>query len=299
MLSVVINTYNESGTLKRVVDSVRKLAEEIVVIDTQSTDNTVAIAKKMGCVVYSHPKVGIVELVRNFSISKAKGDWILLLDADEEIQPKLAEYIKKTISEDKVDYCRIPRKNIIFNSWIKSDHWWPDYAYRLFKKDAILWQETIHSIPITTGIGYDFPSREELSIIHHNYQSISQFLDRLNRYTDFQSQELLALQTKFNWTDIIVKPTQEFLSQYFARKGYQEGIHGLVLSLLQAFSYLIVYLKLWEKSGFQKASPGLSGIKNEVLKSTSQFHWWYWHTRISDSHGLVKLYWQVRKFFRL
>ncbi len=89
MLSVVITAWNEAENLPVAVKSVQDLADEIVVVDTESTDDTVAVARKLGCKVYSHPNTGIVEPVRNFSVSKTKGDWILLLDADEEVSPIL------------------------------------------------------------------------------------------------------------------------------------------------------------------------------------------------------------------
>jgi glycosyltransferase involved in cell wall biosynthesis len=299
MLSVVISAWNEAKNLPRVVASVAKLADEIVVIDTQSTDDTAAVAQQLGCRVFSHPYTGIVEHVRNFSISKATGDWILLLDADEEVPPTLSGYIKKLITENRADYCRLTRKNLIFDKWIRSDHWWPDYVYRLFKKGAISWQDSIHSIPITQGIGFDFPAEEKFSLIHYNYQSISQFIDRLNRYTDFQARELEKSNTKFHWTDLIRRPTQEFLTHYFSRKGHSDGLHGLALSLLQAFSCLVVYLKLWEFHHFAQVSLGPKDIHQEFSQAGTEFYWWYWQTRISASHGLKKYLWKIKRRFRL
>src|SRR3989344_3422172 len=156
VLCVVITAWNEAKNLPRVVASVKSLADEIVVVDTQSTDNTAQVAKNLGCRVYSHAFPGIVEPVRNFSISKAKGDWLLLLDADEEIPPALADAISKAISGSQADYFRLPRKNLIFGRWITSSHWWPDYVYRLFKKGFVVWDNAIHSLPQTRGKGLDF-----------------------------------------------------------------------------------------------------------------------------------------------
>jgi glycosyltransferase involved in cell wall biosynthesis len=295
MLSVVITTWNESQNLPRVVASVTDLADEIVVVDTESTDNTVALAKKLGCKVFSYPHPGIVEVARNFSITKATGDWILLLDADEEVPEEVARYIKKVISQNKVDYCRLARKNIIFNKWITSSHWWPDYVYRLFKKGAVSWQESIHSIPITEGVGFDFPDQENLAIVHHNYQTVSQYLDRLNRYTDFQAKELFSAGTRFTWPDVIKKPTQEFFSQYFSRKGYKDQLHGLVLSLLQAFSQLVVYLKLWQLSDFTQIKVSPKDLIRASKSSRQDWWWWYRTSRVDSSSGLMKIWWKICK----
>ncbi len=286
MLSVVITAWNEAENLPRVVGSVKSFADEIIVVDTESTDTTVAVAKKLGCKVFSHPNTGIVEPVRNFSISKATGDWILLLDADEEVSVSLANHIQKVVTENKVDYCRIPRQNYIFKKWIKSEHWWPDYVYRLFKKGAITWSPEIHSIPMTRGVGFDFEAEEKQSLIHHHYTSISQFILRLDRYTTIQAAQ--KTKASFHWTDLIRKPTSEFLNQYFARSAYKDGLHGLVLSLLQAFSELVLYLKLWD---FTPENITPEKLSHELAKSASEYRWWRFDQKIKNETNVFKQSW--------
>lgn len=288
MLSVVITAFNEEKNLPRVIKSVKGLADEVVVVDTESTDNTASVAKKMGCKVYRHPKPGIVEIARNFSISKAAGDWILLLDADEEVPEKLVREIKKIMQENSVDYCRIPRKNLIFSKWIISSHWWPDYVYRLFKKGAVIWQETIHSIPITNGVGIDLSPTEDHAIIHHHYSSVGEYIDKINRYTDFQCQQLSSSQYQFKWSDIIKKPLNEFLMQYFARRGYKDGLHGLALSLLQAFSELVLYLKLWQESGFAQHKITPKDTVEALSSKKKEFIWWFYESRIETAFVLFR-----------
>lgn len=299
MLSVVFTVWNEEANLPRAVASVKKLAGEIVVVDTGSDDNTIAVAKKLGCKVFKHPPTGIVEPARNFSISKATGDWILLLDADEEVPASLSAKIKELISSQSVDYYRLPRKNIIFGQWVTSGHWWPDYVYRLFRKGYMHWQEEIHSIPLTRGNGADLEATEDNAILHHNYASVSQYLARLDRYTNFQSKNLLEKGYSFSWADLLIQPSQEFISQYFARGGYRLGLHGLALSLLQAFSMLVVYLKVWQESGFvtHQVSPSQS---MQILNAESKsWKWWHYQSQI-DSQGFPKsLYWRLRRFLKI
>ncbi len=297
MLSVVITAWNEEKNLPRVVSSVKKFADEIVVIDTASTDATAAVAKKLGCKVYRHKYSGIVEPVRNFSISKARGDWILLLDADEEIPASLSERVQRILSHPDADYYRLPRKNLIFGQWIKSAHWWPDYVYRLFKKGSVSWEDAIHSVPYTRGTGLDLPAQEDFTIIHHHYSSISQYVDRLNRYTDHQLQPLLDSGYNFAWTDLVDKPLSEFLNQYFARRGYSEGVHGLALAGLQAFSELVLYLKLWQHSGFVPTQVSSSTLTSRLSAKAQEYHWWSYQARIDTAHPLIKPFFKlVRKF---
>jgi len=209
-----------------------------------------------------------VQHIRNFSISKAIGDWILLLDADEEVPPALAKKIKELIKDSAVDYYRLPRKNIIFGKWITSDHWWPDYVYRLFRRGTVTWEDTVHSIPVTQGRGADLPAKEEFSLVHHNYSSISQYLERIDRYSE------AAIPTSFTPADLVTKPIAEFLSQYFARRGYTQGLHGLALAGLQMFSEFIRFLKAWEHQGFAETKFSQADLTHELKSKAREYRWW-------------------------
>jgi len=250
-ISAIINTWNEEENIKRCLESVRRIASEIIVVDMHSKDRTAAIAKKLGAKVFFYKYLSYVEPARNFAISKTTGDWVLILDADEEITPFLAKRLEDLAqNSEEVTYFRLPRKNIIFGKWIKHSRWWPDYNIRFFKKGHVRWSEKIHSVPLTRGTGKDFEAKETNAIIHYHYQSISQYLERLNRYTKIQSRELINSGYRFSWPDIIKKPMGEFLSRFFVGESYKDGLHGLVLALLQAFSELVKYLKVWEKEKF-------------------------------------------------
>lgn len=271
-ISVIINTWNEEESLKRCLKSIG-WAQEIIVVDMYSQDKTAALAKKAGAKVFFHKFTSYVEPARNFAISKATGDWILILDADEQISPSLAKTLQE-LSQDSQDltYFRLPRENIIFNKWIKHSRWWPDYNIRFFKKGNVRWSEKIHSVPLTRGEGKDLEAKEANAIVHYHYQGISQYLERMNRYTRIQAQELIKSGYKFNWSDILRKPVGEFLSRFFVGESYKDGLHGLVLSLLQAFSELIKYLKVWEEESFVDQDISLY---HEVMEENinDYFHW--------------------------
>jgi (heptosyl)LPS beta-1,4-glucosyltransferase len=273
-ISVVINAQNVEADLPRALASVKSLADEIVVIDQGSTDKTSDIAKKAGAKVFSHESVDYVEKARNFAISKANGDWILVLDPDEEISDFLARKIKDVIKNNKADYYRISRKNIVFGKWLKHSRWWPDYNIRLFRKGKVSWNEVIHAVPMTQGVGGEIKDKEELAIIHHHYANIDQYLERMIRYSRVQSEELIKNKYEFNWTDLVTKPVNEFLSRYFAGKGYKDGLHGLTLSILQAFSEFIVYVRVWGKNKYSEKEIGKNEIKNVFGKQIHDINWW-------------------------
>jgi (heptosyl)LPS beta-1,4-glucosyltransferase len=275
-LTVVINTLNEEKNLPRALASVEGLADEIIVVDQESEDATAKIAKEAGAKVYEHKKTGYVEPVRNFAIGKAGGDWILILDADEELGEELRDKIKEiTNSQEKIDYYRIARKNIIFGKWMEHTGWWPDYNIRLFKKGKVVWNETIHSVPVATGVGNDLEQEEQLAIVHNNYANLDDYFGRMIRYTSIQA-ELLQKEGKYHfvWRDLILKPTGEFISRYFAGEGYKDGAHGLALSLLQAFSELILYLKVWQSEKFQPQAITIDESLPLFKKIAKEINWW-------------------------
>ena len=196
-ISVVVNTINEGKDITRALRSVTWV-DEIVVCDMGSTDGTVKIAKNLGARIIIHPFVNYVEPARNFAISKALGEWILILDPDEEIPNSLAEKLREMVDQPKSwDFVEIPRKNIIFGRWMKGSGWWPDYNIRFFKKGSVKWGDKIHRPPETFGRGLQLPSEEGYAIVHHHYGSVSQFLERMDRYTNIQAKELRESGYKF------------------------------------------------------------------------------------------------------
>lgn len=300
-ISVVINTLNEEKNLPRALASARRLADEVVVVDAQSVDRTVEIAKKAGAKVYIYKKpVRYVEPVRNFAISKATGKWVFILDADERISLSLSKSLRKIVKSANrrttADYYRLARKNIIFGKWIKHSRWWPDYNIRFFKKGYVTWSEIIHSVPETKGKGLDFPAEEGMAIVHYHYMSIEQYIERLNRYTTEHAKLLIDDGYKFTWQDLIKKPADEFLSRYFQGQGYKDGVHGLALASLQAFSELVLYLKVWqaEEPGGQRLE--VRELIGAIKDVEADVHYWQADTLLKEGGGIKE---RIKRKFKL
>lgn len=282
-ISVVINTLNEEKNIERAIYSV-KWANEIVVCDMYSDDKTVELAKKLGAKVAYHKKTNYVEPARNFAISKSTGDWILVLDADEEIPESLAKRLQQIADKmHQIDYVEIPRKNIIFDKWMKASMWWPDYNIRFFKKGKVTWSDKIHIPPQTQGAGIKLEVKEEWAIIHYNYNNISQYLERMNRYSTIQAKELIKDGYKFKWQDLVQKPMSEFLGRYFANRGFEYGLHGLALAIMQAFSFLIVYLKVWEMEKFESREINFDDVKKLTQSEGEQISYWLKYSNLSPN----------------
>jgi glycosyltransferase involved in cell wall biosynthesis len=296
-LSVIISTKNSESIIERALKSV-SFADEIVVVDMHSQDKTLDIVKKYTDKFFLHQDYGYIEPVRNFSISKTSGDWILIIDADEEVTPGL----KKTISSivkakdqaDLPDCFYLPRKNIIFDKWIQKTGWWPDYQLRFFRKDHIEWSDQIHSVPITKGEVKEFPAKEKFALLHHNYQSVSQFIDRLNRYSSIQSQEK-STDAALTSSEIIEEFTSSFLRRLFSQEGIEDGVHGASLSILQSTADAVMKMKIWEKQGFPQKKQSLEQTFGSLAKFKRELSYWMADTQIKHTSGVKKLVWRLRR----
>lgn len=298
-ISVVINTRNEEQNIEDCLKSVN-FADEIIVVDMESTDDTVKIAKKYTDKIFSHKMVGYVEPARNFAISKAIGDWILIVDADERIGKGLAQKIIDIANSKEADFVRIPRKNIIFSQWIRHSRWWPDLNIRFFKKGSVDWQNEIHSIPVTYGTGINLPQDEELALIHYHYKTIDEFIERALKYSRQQAKELLDSGYVFEPSDLITKPFSEFISRFFAGEGYRDGLHGLVLAFLQSFAILLIYLRLWQEKNYHPISgPEMMPVwQKSFFDKLQEFNYWFLTVKIQKETSKAKrLLFKVKRRF--
>lgn len=277
LISAVINVRNEAEALAKCLRSIKNFADEIIVVDMKSTDGSSQIALNAGAKVFPYRFMRFVEPARNFAISKASGKWILLLDPDEFLNKSLKKELRAVTKRNDIDYVKIPRKNIVFNKWLRHSNMWPDYLIRFFKKGVVTWKKEIHSQPIVKGNGLTLLDSENLAIRHNNYISITQFVLRAIRYSNVQADELQASGYKVKISDFILKPTQEFNSRFFSSEGYKDGLHGLIFCILQAFAFVLIYIRLWEKQGLQDKI-----LSKESFVSASQegiFEYSYWFTK--------------------
>jgi len=300
LISVVINTLNEEKNIRRCLQSAKRLADEIIVVDMYSDDKTRQIAKDFGAKVFLHKRTGYVEPARNFAIDKANGRWVLILDADERVPPSLAKKLKE-IAETKsdIDCVLIPRKNILLGHWMQNSRWWPDYLPRFFRKGKIRWPKQIHQQPDLKGKNiYALPDNEKFAFVHYNYETLNQFLNRGRKYAAIQARELVK-EKKYRLSnkDLILKPLEEFLSRFFVGEAYRDGIHGLALSLLQAWVTLLTYLGVWQIQGYEERALEPARVKEIFGEAIYQLEYWRDDFLLSQEKGLSKKW--LRFFFKL
>jgi glycosyltransferase involved in cell wall biosynthesis len=246
-LSVVVITKNEEKNIQRCLESV-KWAGEIVIVDDNSTDSTVEIAKKYTQKIYIYDSTGkFFDDNKNVGINKATGDWILSLDADEVIPPALADEIETAIQSSSFAGYYLNRKNYFLGKWIKGCDWYPDYILRLFKKGACRWPSGIHKAPqLKNGKA----GRLKNHFIHYSYSSLEQYFNKFNQYTNLSALQEFKRGFRLNYGNILIcfflKPLYYFIKKYFLKLGIRDGFRGFFISFSSALTVFVSYAKLWE-----------------------------------------------------
>lgn len=302
-LSVIIHTKNAAETIVRALKSVA-FADEIVIIDMESSDETVALARDYTDKIFTHADEGYVEPARNFGLSKASHPWVLVLDADEEVSDGLRGFVQSVVADQvtddfKADVYAIPRQNFIFGQWIEHSGWWPDFQIRLFKKGHVTWDKEIHSQPQIDGKSISLPATEQYSIRHYNYVSVEEYIARLNRYTSLTAEERSSeAHLNLSGKQVIETVSQEFNRRFFAEKGYLDGVHGISLAFLQSMYQLITQLKIWQGKGFPAHSN-----EAETIEALEAWHttlrYWVADYRVEHATGLSKIWWKLRRKFKI
>jgi len=247
-LSVVLATYNEEKNIKSCLDSVKNLADEIVVVDGTSQDKTRQIAKKMGARVFKVKNVPIFHKNKQKAVDKAKYDWILQLDADERVSPELKKEIKTIIkNKQSKDGYYLPRKNWFLTRFLTKGGQYPDYVIRLFKKGKGSFPcETVHEqISINGQVGH-----LKQDLIHYSDPNFKRYMSRFNRYTNLDADKLFKDKIKpslfLGFQYFITKPIYWFLLTFIRHKGFVDGLPGFIFSLMSSLRFPVTFIKLWE-----------------------------------------------------
>ncbi len=291
-LTVVVSTRNRSQKLKRCLRSVKGIASEVIVIDNESTDDSTHVATSLGATVFTRKNNLMLNVNKNYGFTKATHEWILCLDDDEEVTVRLAGEIKKVIgikSNETKGYW-IARKNIIFGKWIQHGLWWPDRQLRLFRNGAGKYPEKhVHEYISVEGKTENL----ENPYIHYNYDSLSQYLEKMqNIYTDSEVQKYVSAGYIVHWADAIRFPLSDFIKLYFAQSGYKDGLHGLVLALLQGFYSFIIFVKLWEREKFRDVEIPYESAIGELKRSKEEMSYWVRTTNMVHAGNPLKRFWE-------
>jgi glycosyltransferase involved in cell wall biosynthesis len=256
-ISVIIHTYNSGKYLYDCLESVKQ-ADEIIICDMYSTDKTIEIAQQFNCKIIYHENVGYADPARNFAISQASGDWIFVVDSDEIVPDELWKFLREFIqTRIPSEVCvEMPRKNIVVGKILWS--WYPNIIQRFWKKGCIVWPARVHEPPDIIGGGsYKIDrKRKELALIHYNYDSIEAFMSRLNKYSSLELEKFKDRNIKYSLPFLLFRPLGEFFKKFILKKGFMDGTHGFIFSVLSAAYEFVTIAKLYEKE-FKEKNPNL------------------------------------------
>ena len=241
-LSVTIITRNEASHIAAALESVA-WADETIVVDAESTDDTVEIARRLAARVLVRPWTGYGDQ-KNFAAGLAKHNWILSIDADERVTPELAEEIQRTVSSSPAARgFTLSRVTFHLGRWIRSTDWYPDYQLRLYDRRHAQWNDRrVHESVLVDGeVGR---LRGELQ--HFAYRDLSHHLATIDRYTTLAARQMQDQGRRVTVLDLLVHPPFAFLRNYVLRFGVRDGLPGLIVSLLNSYYVMLKFAKLWE-----------------------------------------------------
>jgi glycosyltransferase involved in cell wall biosynthesis len=241
-LSVTVVAKNEAADLGAALASVA-WADEIVVVDSHSTDETVAVARQYTDRVFVHDWLGHIEQ-KNYAASLASHDWILSLDADERVTPELASELQGLKAEAPPEAAfRIPRVTWHLGRWIRTTDWFPDYQNRFYDRRRARWTgRYVHE-----ALQADGPSGQlRGEIQHYAYRDIADHLETIDRYTALAARQMQEDGRRAGLLQLAGHPPLAFLRNYIARGGIRDGVPGFIISAMNAYYVFLKFAKLWE-----------------------------------------------------
>ena len=268
-ISVVIVTFNEELNIERCLGSVQ-WADEIIVVDAFSTDTTAKICRRMKAKVLLRKWEGFAAQ-KQFALSATSHEWVLLLDADEEVTPEVGTEIERVLSQQpECAGYEIGRKSYFLGQWMKHGGWYPDIQLRLVLKSlASVSQRPVHEgLEVKGRIG-----RLHGALHHYSYHSLRQYIAKTNDYTSLDVMNKLGLtnRRRVRWYNLIINPTSVFVRMFFALRGFNDGFRGFLLAVYSSIYKLLLYAKTWEYQTYAIRNTEPPPVTDEALNSIKRF----------------------------
>jgi len=243
-ITAVIAAHNESANIEACIASL-EWAREVIVVENESSDDTVDRARAAGATVIS-PKFTTIGAARNNAINRTQTPWILVVDADERCTDELAAEIQKVIANPGGHSAfRVPRRNYFLGKEIKHGGWGSDKPLRLFKRELRYNANLVHEhVDVTNGTVGEVKG----SLLHYTYTSLDQYFEKFDRYSRWWAEQNFAKGRRSGAGAVLFKPPARFVGMYVLKGGFRDGARGLVLACLAAASVMAKYARLWERS---------------------------------------------------
>lgn len=290
-IAAVVLTKNEEKNLPATLKSL-SWCNDIFVVDSGSTDKTLEIARKYHAKIHKNSFIDFATQ-RNFALKQVSDfDWVLMIDADEVVDKELAQELISFAKDIYLDGVEIPRKNYIFGKWIKYGDWYPDYRLVFFRPKIVAYEGSVHErVKFIKGSGAVVKANS--SLIHHNYENLSEFFAKnLIDYPQIYAASLAEQGVKFSIPEMVSKSIGEFFRRFFLTEGWRDGMYGLTLSLLMGIQTLAAYLYLWEKQGKNEklTTDDTRNLFKAIKSKTGELTYWLTTLSIETSGGAKKLF---------
>ncbi len=245
-ISATIITFNEEKNIKRCLESLEEVVNEIVIVDSFSTDKTIEICKLYTSKIYQQSFEGYGSQ-KNFATNKSQNDWILSIDADEVLSQELKNSISKLKENSNFDAYTFSRITNFCGKWIKYGGWYPDTQLRLWNKNNGLWNDSnVHErIQLNEHASI---CKIKGDLLHYSYYNLGEYLDRINKYSDLKAKDLFSKGKKANVFTLLFKPFFKFFILYFLKLGILDGFYGFVIAISTSYSTFLNYIKIKHNS---------------------------------------------------
>ena len=243
-VSVIILTKDEEKNLPGCLASLT-WAAQVLVVDSGSTDKTVAVARQGGAQVFVNPWPGFTAQ-RNFALSKCRQPWVLSVDADERVAPDLAQGLRALLAAGprRAGY-RVREVNNYFGRWLRHGGIYPGEHMIFFRRQGALYSSG--NADVHEGVQVADPGRVRGHLVHHAYPTLELALDKLNGYTSVEAQGRVKKGRRVGWGGLLFRPPQRFLNNYIRKGGWRDGVQGLLYCSLTAYYTFCFHLKIWEQ----------------------------------------------------
>lgn len=238
-VTVVIAARNEAAGIAACIRSVW-WADEVLVVENDSTDGTVDVAAVAGATVFSQPFTSI-GAQRNAAIERARNAWILVLDADERALPEVADAVRMAIASGGPAAWRVRRRNVFLGREIRFGGWERDRPVRLFRQALRYDERPVHEAVVVDGAVSVLPA----PLSHEPYESLGEYFEKLQRYSGWWAAQQHARGRRARLSDLVIRPPLRFLTMWGLRQGWRDGAHGVVIAVLGAMSVAAKYAQLW------------------------------------------------------
>lgn len=241
-ISAIIITYNEEKNISRCIESIREIVDEIIIVDSFSTDKTEEISRRYNVKFIKREFKGYSDQ-KNYAMTQAENDLILSLDADEAVSNKLKDRLEEEVLESPYDAYYINRLTNYCGKWIKHSGWYPDKKLRLYNRKACKWNSNkVHE-------NIEFPKNIKTkklkgNILHYSFSNISEHIKQIDKFSQIKAEELKENGEKTNLFIMVFKPVLKFFINYFLKLGFMDGFYGYIVCRNSAFAYFLRYAKL-------------------------------------------------------